>query len=590
MRTQHCGLVDEALIGRDVALCGWADTRRDHGGVIFIDLRDHEGIVQVVIEPDNAAAFAAAEHVRYEYCLRICGKVRSRPASQVNERLRTGKIEVLATTVEVLNASAPLPFMLDDAAGDEARLRWRYLDLRRPDMQRKMRLRTKLVSALRQHLDARGFQDIETPILTRATPEGARDFLVPSRVRPGEFYALPQSPQLFKQILMMAGFDRYYQIARCFRDEALRADRQLEFTQLDMEFAFVAEHEVQDTVETMIRDVFKQLVDVDLAAAFPRMTYAEAMRRYGSDKPDLRIVLELVDIAEQVKHVEFKVFSGPANDPGGRVAALRLPNGASQPRKYLDDLAPYVAQYGAKGLAWIRIDDLARGREGMTSPIIKFLDDRALQGILAAVGACSGDVIFFGAGPYKTVSDFMGALRLKVARDCGLVENAWKPLWVTDFPMFEYDHEAKRYVALHHPFTAANVEDIAELRADPANAVSRGYDMVLNGNEIGGGSIRIHRSEMQSAVFELLGIGAEEAQAKFGFLLEALKYGAPPHGGIAFGIDRIAALMSGTDSIREVIAFPKTTGAQCLMTDAPSSVSEAQLQELHIRVVKPQKA
>ena len=590
MRTQHCGLVDEALIGRDVALCGWADTRRDHGGVIFIDLRDHEGIVQVVIEPDNAVAFAAAEHVRYEYCLRISGKVRSRPASQVNERLRTGKIEVLATTVEVLNASAPLPFMLDDAAGDEARLRWRYLDLRRPDMQRKMRLRTKLVSALRQHLDARGFQDIETPILTRATPEGARDFLVPSRVRPGEFYALPQSPQLFKQILMMAGFDRYYQIARCFRDEALRADRQLEFTQLDMEFAFVAEHEVQDTVETMIRDVFKQLVDVDLAAAFPRMTYAEAMRRYGSDKPDLRIVLELVDIAEQVKHVEFKVFSGPANDPGGRVAALRLPNGASQPRKYLDDLAPYVAQYGAKGLAWIRIDDLARGREGMTSPIIKFLDDRALQGILAAVGACSGDVIFFGAGPYKTVSDFMGALRLKVARDCGLVENAWKPLWVTDFPMFEYDHEAKRYVALHHPFTAANVEDIAELRADPANAVSRGYDMVLNGNEIGGGSIRIHRSEMQSAVFELLGIGAEEAQAKFGFLLEALKYGAPPHGGIAFGIDRIAALMSGTDSIREVIAFPKTTGAQCLMTDAPSSVSEAQLQELHIRVVKPQKA
>ena len=590
MRTQHCGLVDEALIGRDVALCGWADTRRDHGGVIFIDLRDHEGIVQVVIEPDNAAAFAAAEHVRYEYCLRICGKVRSRPASQVNERLRTGKIEVLATTVEVLNASAPLPFMLDDAAGDEARLRWRYLDLRRPDMQRKMRLRTKLVSALRQHLDARGFQDIETPILTRATPEGARDFLVPSRVRPGEFYALPQSPQLFKQILMMAGFDRYYQIARCFRDEALRADRQLEFTQLDMEFAFVAEHEVQDTVETMIRDVFKQVVDVDLAAVFPRMTYAEAIRRYGSDKPDLRIVLELVDIAEQVKHVEFKVFSGPANDPGGRVAALRLPNGASQPRKYLDDLAPYVAQYGAKGLAWIRIDDLARGREGMTSPIIKFLDDRALQGILAAVGARSGDVIFFGAGPYKTVSDFMGALRLKVARDCGLVENAWEPLWVTDFPMFEYDHEAKRYVALHHPFTAANVEDIAELRADPANAVSRGYDMVLNGNEIGGGSIRIHRSEMQSAVFELLGIGAEEAQAKFGFLLEALKYGAPPHGGIAFGIDRIAALMSGTDSIREVIAFPKTTGAQCLMTDAPSSVAEAQLQELHIRVVKPQKA
>ncbi len=590
MRSHYCGLVGEALIGHDVSLCGWVDTRRDHGGVIFIDLRDHEGIVQVVIEPDNAAAFAAAEHVRYEYCLRISGKVRNRPSSQVNDRLRTGKVEVLAATVEVLNASAPLPFMLDDAAGDEARLRWRYLDLRRPDMQRKLRLRTKLVSALRHHLDARGFQDIETPILTRATPEGARDFLVPSRVRPGEFYALPQSPQLFKQILMMAGFDRYYQIARCFRDEALRADRQLEFTQLDMEFAFVEEREVQDTVEAMIRDIFNEVVGVDLGEPFPRMTYAEAMRRYGSDKPDLRIQMELVDIADKVRHVEFKVFSGPANDPGGRVAALRLPNSASQSRKYLDDLAPYVAQYGAKGLAWIRIDDLAKHREGMTSPILKFLDDAALDGILAVVGAQSGDVIFFGAGPYKTVSDFMGALRLKVAHDNGLVENGWKPLWVTDFPMFEYDHEAKRYVALHHPFTAPKVDDIAELKADPANAVSRGYDMVLNGNEIGGGSIRIHRPEMQSAVFALLGIGADEAQAKFGFLLEALKYGAPPHGGIAFGIDRIAALMAGTDSIREVIAFPKTTGAQCLMTDAPSAVPEAQLQELHVRVVKPQKA
>ena len=589
MRTHYCGLVDETLIDQDVTLCGWADTRRDHGGVIFIDLRDHEGIVQVVIEPDNAPAFATAEQVRYEYCLRICGKVRNRPASQVNERLPTGRIEVLAATVEVLNAAAPLPFMLDDAVGEDSRLRYRYLDIRRPDMQRKLRLRTKLVSALRHYLDARGFQDIETPILTKATPEGARDYLVPSRVHPGEFFALPQSPQLFKQLLMVAGMDRYYQIARCFRDEDLRADRQPEFTQLDMEFAFVEERDVQDTVEAMIRHIFKQVVGVDLAEPFPRITYAEAMRRFGSDKPDLRIPFELVDIVDYVKHVEFKVFSGPANDAGGRVAALRLPNGASQPRKYLDDLGLHVAKYGAKGLAWIRIDDIGKGREGMTSPIIKFLDDRALHGILKAVGAQTSDVIFFGAGPYKTVSDFMGALRLKIARDNGFVENVWTPLWVTDFPMFEYDHEARRHVALHHPFTAPKVDDIADLRANSITAVSRGYDMVLNGNEIGGGSIRIHRPEMQSAVFDLLGIGVDEAQAKFGFLLDALKYGAPPHGGIAFGIDRIAALMVGTESIRDVIAFPKTASAQCLMTSAPSSVPEAQLQELHVRVVKPQK-
>jgi aspartyl-tRNA synthetase len=590
MRTHFCGLVDEALIDREITLCGWADTRRDHGGVIFIDLRDHEGIVQVVIEPDNKAAFAVAEQVRYEFCLRITGTVRNRPASQINDRLRTGKIEVVASTVEVLNAAAPLPFMLDDAAGEDARLRYRYLDIRRPDMQRKMRMRTKLVSALRHYLDVRGFQDIETPILTKATPEGARDYLVPSRVHPGEFYALPQSPQLFKQLLMMAGMDRYYQIARCFRDEDLRADRQPEFTQLDMEFAFVTEREVQDTVEGMIRRVFKHVVDVELDDPFPRMTYEEAMRRYGSDKPDLRIKLELIDIAEHVKHVEFKVFSGPANDPGGRVVALRLPDGAKQPRKYLDDLGPYVAKYGAKGLAWIRIDDIGKGREGLTSPIIKFLDEAALNGVLKAVGAQNGDVIFFGAGPYKTVSDFMGALRIKIARDNGLVDNAWTPLWITDFPMFEYDHDAKRHVALHHPFTAPKVDDIADLRANAHSAVSRGYDMVLNGNEIGGGSIRIHRSDMQSAVFDLLGIGADEAQAKFGFLLEALKYGAPPHGGIAFGIDRIAALMAGTESIRDVIAFPKTASAQDLMTAAPSTVPEVQLQELHVRVVKPVKA
>ena len=595
MRTHFCGLVDETLVDHEITLCGWVDTRRDHGGVIFVDLRDHEGVVQIVVEPENAAAFASAEHVRYEFCLRITGKVRRRPQSQINERLRTGRIEVLADKFEVLNAAAPLPFMLDDTVGEDARLRYRYLDIRRPDMQRKLRMRTRLVSALRHYLDARGFQDIETPILTKATPEGARDYLVPSRVHPGEFFALPQSPQLFKQLLMMAGMDRYYQIARCFRDEDLRADRQPEFTQLDMEFAFVEEHDVQDTVEAMIRHVFKEVASVDLAETFPRMTYAEAMRLYGSDKPDLRIPLQLVDIAEHVRHVEFKVFSGPANDAGGRVAALRLPNGASQPRKYLDDLGVHVARYGAKGLAWIRVDDIAKGREGLTSPITKFLDDKALEGILKAVGAHggevkTGDVIFFGAGPYKTVSDFMGALRIKVGRDNGLVADTWAPLWVTDFPMFEYDHEAKRHVALHHPFTAPKVDDVADLKANAGTAVSRGYDMVLNGNEIGGGSIRIHRPEMQSTVFELLGIGAEEAQAKFGFLLEALKYGAPPHGGIAFGIDRIAALIAGTESIRDVIAFPKTASAQDLMTDAPSTVAEAQLQELHVRVVKPQKS
>ena len=586
MRSHYCGLVDQALIGQTVTLCGWADTRRDHGGVIFIDLRDHEGVVQVVVEPDNANAFKASENVKYEYCLKIVGKVRARPGTQVNEKLKTGAIEVVADTVTVLNASAPLPFMLDDTPGEDARLRYRYLDIRRPAMQKAMRLRTRLVGAIRRYLDARGFQDIETPILTKATPEGARDYLVPSRVHPGEFYALPQSPQLFKQLLMMAGMDRYYQIARCFRDEDLRADRQPEFTQLDMEFAFVEERDVQDTVESMIRTVFKEVVSVELAEPFPRMTYAEAMRVYGSDKPDLRIPLTLTDVAEHVKTSDFKVFSGPANDPGGRVCALRVPKGAEMTRKQLDDLGEYVKKYGAKGLAWIRIDDLAKGKDGLTSPIVKFLGEDAVRGIFAACGAQTGDVIFFGAGPYKTVSDFMGALRLKVGKDMGLVENRWAPLWVVDFPMFEFDAAEKRYVALHHPFTGPKVDDVADLKANAMTAVSRGYDMVLNGNEIGGGSIRIHRPEMQSAVFDLLGIGAEEAQAKFGFLLEALKYGCPPHGGIAFGIDRIAALMVGTESIRDVIAFPKTASASDLMTDAPSVVPEAQLQDLSIRVAK----
>ncbi len=587
MRTHYCGLVDEALIGQTVTLCGWADVARNLGGLCFIDLRDHEGIVQVVAEPDsnaagNAEVVAAAAHVGYEDCLRVTGVVRKRQS--VNDKIKTGRVEVVATKIELLNKAEPLPFHAHENPGEDIRLKYRYLDLRTPEMQRMMRTRIKLVQALRRWLDARGFQDIETPILTKATPEGARDFLVPARMHPGEFYALPQSPQLFKQILMMAGFDRYYQIARCFRDEALRADRQLEFTQLDMEFAWVDEKIVQDTVEGMMRDVFREVMGVELANPFPRMSYEEAMRRYGSDKPDLRIALELVDVADLVKASEFKVFADWANHEDGRVVALRAPGGATLSRKQIDDYAAHAAKYGAKGLAWLKVEDAAKGREGVNSPIAKFLDDATLAAILRAAGAQTGDLLFFGAAAYKTASDFMGALRLKLGKDLGLVGDGWAPLWVTDFPMFEWDEEEGRYVALHHPFTAPAVDDEADLRANAKTAVSRGYDMVLNGNEIGGGSIRIHRSSMQSAVFDLLGIGAEEAQAKFGFLLDALKYGAPPHGGIAFGIDRIAALMAGTESIRDVIAFPKTTTAQCLMTGAPSPVPDKQLAEVHIAV------
>ncbi|BBD80697.1 aspartyl-tRNA synthetase [Aerosticca soli] len=582
MRTHYCGLIDESLIGQTVVLCGWVDTLRLQSHVAFIDLRDHEGIAQVVIERDHAEAFKLAADLGYEDCLRVTGTVRRRLS--INEKLRTGTVELLADTVEVLNAARDLPFALHEQPNEDLRMTYRYLDLRRPEMQRMIRTRIRLVQALRRYLDARGFQDIETPILTKATPEGARDYLVPSRVHPGKFYALPQSPQLFKQLLMMAGFDRYYQIARCFRDEDLRADRQPEFTQLDMEFAFVEERDVQDFVETMIREVLKEVAGIALDDPFPRMTWAEAMRRYGSDKPDLRIALELVDVAHALKAVEFKVFAQAAHDANGRVAALRVPDGAGMSRKELDTLAEYVGRYGAKGLAWIKVDDPAKGREGVTSPVAKFLDDAALSALLEATGACAGDIVFLGAGKWKTVTESMGALRLKVGRDRGLVEHAWKPLWVTDFPMFEYDEAERRFVALHHPFTAPKVDDIDELNANAAIAVSRGYDMVLNGNEIGGGSIRIHRPEMQRAVFELLGIGAEEAEQKFGFLLKALKFGAPPHGGIAFGIDRIAALIAGTESIRDVIAFPKTTSAQDLMTDAPSPVGAAQLKELHVAV------
>ena len=582
MRTHFCGLIDAALIGQTVTLCGWADVARNMGQIVFIDLRDHEGIVQIVAEPaevaGNAEMLAMAEKVGYEDCLRVTGTVRRRQS--VNDRIKTGQVEVVAERIELLNKAEPLPFHHHENPGEDIRLKYRYLDLRSPEMQRKLRTRTRLVSALRHYLDASGFQDIETPILTKSTPVGERDFLVPARMHPGEFYALPQSPQLFKQILMMAGFDRYYQIARCFRDEALRADRQLEFTQLDMEFAWVEERDVQDLTEDMIRSVFREVIGEELAAPFPRMSWAEAMRRYGSDKPDLRIALELVDVADAVKDCEFAVFTGAANDPNGRVAALRIPGGASLSRKQIDEYAAHAAKFGAKGLAYAKIDETG----SVNSPVAKFFAEGKFEALLAQVGAQNGDIVFFGAGAYNKVSDFMGAVRLKAGKDFNLVADGWAPLWVTDFPMFEWDEEDQRYVALHHPFTAPAVDSIDDLRANARSAVSRGYDMVLNGNEIGGGSIRIHSAQMQSAVFDLLGIGANEQRAKFGFLLDALKYGAPPHGGIAFGIDRIAALMAGCESIRDVIAFPKTTGAQCLMTDAPSPIADAQLAEVHVQV------
>jgi aspartyl-tRNA synthetase len=590
MRSHYCGQVNESLNGKEVWVAGWVHRRRDHGGVIFVDLRDREGLLQIVFDPDTKEVFANAERLRGEFCIRIRGLVRSRPAGTANANLASGQVELLARELEILNRSETPPFHHDEDTNEELRLKYRYLDLRSEEMQRRLRLRHQVTRAMRAYLDEHGFIDIETPMLTKATPEGARDYLVPSRTHPGQFFALPQSPQLFKQLLMMAGFDRYYQIVRCFRDEDLRAERQPEFTQLDIETSFLSEEQIMQLMEALMVSLFKTVLNVDLPQPIPRITYAEAMRRYGSDKPDLRIALELVDVADLVRDSEFKVFAGPAANPNGRVAALRVPQGGAKlSRKQIDDYTTFVGRYGARGLAYIKVNELAKGREGLQSPILKNLSDSAVNGIMQRTGAQDGDLIFFGADTAKVVSDALGALRLKVGNDLGLSSGGWRPLWVVDFPMFEWDTESKRWFAMHHPFTAPRGDDPAALRADPANAVSKGYDMVLNGSEIGGGSVRIHRAEMQSAVFDLLGIGPEEAQQKFGFLLEALKYGTPPHGGIAFGLDRVVMFMAGTDSIRDVIAFPKTQTAADLMTNAPTTVSEEQLKELHIRVKLPLK-
>jgi aspartyl-tRNA synthetase len=587
MRSHYCGQVDDKLIGQTVQIAGWVHRRRDHGGVIFVDLRDREGLLQVVFQPEQATLFAAAERLRNEFVAQVSGTVRARPAGTVNPNLASGGVEVVASELTLLNRADPLPFQLDETVGEEVRLRYRYLDLRRELMTQRLRLRHRLTRSMRTYLDANGFIDIETPVLTKATPEGARDYLVPSRTHPGKFFALPQSPQLFKQLLMMAGFDRYYQIVRCFRDEDLRADRQPEFTQLDIETSFLSQDEIMQIMEALMRTLFHEVLGVRLPEPFVRMSYQEAMRRYGSDKPDLRVALELVDVADLVRDCDFKVFAAPARDAGGRVAALRVPGGAALSRKEIDEYTALVGRYGAKGLAYIKVNQRARGRDGLQSPIIKFLSDAALEGILARCGAADEDLIFFGADQAKIVSDALGALRLKVAQDRGLVSEGWRPLWVVDFPMFEWDEQERRWVAMHHPFTSPQTEDPQALRADPGKALARAYDMVLNGSEIGGGSVRIFREQMQSAVFDLLGISAQEARQKFGFLLDALRFGCPPHGGIAFGVDRLAMLMSGADNIREVIAFPKTQTAADPLTDAPTEIGEAQLRELHIRVRQP---
>lgn len=589
MRSHYCGQVDESLLDQEITLCGWVNRRRDHGGVIFIDLRDREGLLQVVFDPDRADVFATAERVRNEYVLQVKGRVRRRPAGTTNDNLRSGQVEVLGLELTVLNASETPPFQLDETGvNEETRLTYRYIDLRRPEMQQRLQLRAKATGFMRRYLEENGFLDIETPMLTKATPEGARDYLVPSRTHPGSFFALPQSPQLFKQLLMMSGMDRYYQFARCFRDEDLRADRQPEFTQLDIETSFMNEEQIMGMVEEMIRSMFKTLLSVELPAQFPHMTYAEAMFRFGSDKPDMRIPLEFIEVSDLMQAVEFKVFAAPAKDPDSRVVALRLPNGGDLSRKEIDDYTAFVARYGAKGLAYIKINDLSAGLEGLQSPILKFLPEEVVKGILERTGAQTGDLVFFGADKAKVVNDAIGALRIKLGHDRKLLTSEWAALWVVDFPMFEWDEKDKRWVALHHPFTAPKSTP-EELVANPGKAISIAYDMVLNGTEVGGGSVRIHRPEMQSAVFSLLGISTEEAEEKFGFLLTALKYGCPPHGGLAFGLDRLIMLMTGSQSIRDVMAFPKTQTAACPLTNAPAPVSMRQLRELNIRVKLPEK-
>ena len=589
MRTHYCGQVDSSLAGQIVTVAGWAQRRRDHGGVIFVDLRDREGLLQIVFDPERAAEFAKAERVRNEYVLKVTGLVRARPAGTANANLKSGQVEVLCQSLEILNRSEPLPFQLDETVSEEVRLRFRYLDLRREEMRQRLMLRHRITRAMRDYLDETGFVDIETPTLSKATPEGARDYLVPSRTHAGKFFALPQSPQIYKQLLMIAGFDRYYQIARCYRDEDLRADRQPEFTQLDIETSFLDQKEIQGLMEKLVHELFKSVLGVELPSPMPQMSYQDAMRRYGSDKPDLRIPLELVDVADLVKGCDFKVFAAPASDPGGRVAALCVPQGGKLTRKEIDDYGVYVARYGAKGLAYIKVNELSKGHDGLQSPILKFLNDAAVNGIMQRTGAQDGDLVFFGADSAKVVSDALGALRLKVGQDLGLVAPGWRPLWVVDFPMFEWDAQTKRWQAVHHPFTSPANLDPAALIASPGEAMAKAYDMVLNGSEIGGGSVRIHNPELQSAVFDLLGISTEEARVKFGFLLDALKFGAPPHGGIAFGLDRLAMLMAGADSIRDVIAFPKTQTAADPLTDAPTEVTEEQLREVHIRVRTPPK-
>jgi aspartyl-tRNA synthetase len=593
MRTTYCGLVSETLLDQTVTLMGWAHRRRDHGGVIFIDLRDREGLVQVVCDPDRAAMFATAEGVRNEFCLKVIGRVRARPAGTENSNLTSGKIEVLCLELEVLNPSVTPPFQLDDDnLSETTRLTHRVLDLRRPAMQKNLMLRYRVAMEVRKFLDAHGFIDIETPMLTKSTPEGARDYLVPSRVNEGMFFALPQSPQLFKQLLMVAGFDRYYQITKCFRDEDLRSDRQPEFTQIDIETSFLTEEEIRSMFEGMIRQVFQTTIGVDLGE-YPVMKYAEAMHRFGSDKPDLRVKLEFTELTDVMADVDFKVFSTPATTQGGRVVALRVPKGGEMSRGEIDAYTEFVKIYGARGLAWIKVNDLAKGREGLQSPIVKNLHDRAVADILARTGAQTGDLIFFGADKEKVVNDAIGALRIKIGhsefgKSHGLFDDVWAPLWVVDFPMFEYDEDGQRWNAVHHPFTAPKDGHEDLMDTDPGACIAKAYDMVLNGWELGGGSVRIHRAEVQSKVFSALKISPEDAQLKFGFLLDALQYGAPPHGGLAFGLDRIITMMAKAESIRDVIAFPKTQRAQCLLTHAPSAVDEKQLRELHIRLRNPQ--